>query len=53
MTKVLKLKKKRKDGKLVFKIKKETKENKKAILQEEAASKVRIMRCLLVGFNET
>lgn len=53
MTKVLKLKKKRKDGKLVFKIKKETKENKKAILQEEVASKVRIMHCLLVCFNET
>lgn len=40
MTKILKLKKKRKDGKLVYKIKKETKTNKKSILQEEPTTKV-------------
>lgn len=44
MTKILKLKKKRKDGKVVYKIKREVKEKKikrERILQEEPTAKVR------------
>lgn len=45
MTKVLKLKSKRKDGKVVYQIKKEAKENKKCNLQEEPTTKVSLLPC--------